>query len=332
MLFISTNNKFQAIRPFEFVRIDRGRLLFIGSNPNEVLLLIVVGESFTDVCCGRMAILAGCLHGRCRVQHRIMQFDSSGHTLVIIINNGKEDWIRRKTRYLLDLRQMLMLKIQSVDTGRCQFIGTVFIFIISDHLLTAAGITGQGEGCERVVPGQNFELDQRRCAGNDASCVTAGVCQALRRTDSFSLLAREFREAVGPVIVRSVRCRCINHADIRIFNQGYRLAGTIIWQAKEYNVCRIQELLTFLEIVSLIFINAEEFEVIPLSDSVIDLKTGSAGLTVNVDFCFHRLLFSFLLTSLFLASHFFLFLTIMSSIRNHVSRSSSPSTPYHTSG
>ena len=65
--------------------------------------------------------------------------------------------------------------------------GVSALFILTDHLLAAAAVTGEGKAVEGVIDGKNAGVDEGVQDRNDAAGVAAGDSHFFCRDDGFLL-------------------------------------------------------------------------------------------------------------------------------------------------
>ena len=117
--------------------------------------------------------------------------------------------------------------------------------------------------------------------------MAARVCDPLAGRDGSALLFGKLRISVGPVIGSAVCGGCVDHADVRILDQGDSLNGACVRKAEEYDVGVVQEFLTLVQIMTLFFLDPEKGEILSLSDPLVDLESCGAGLSVDINLCLH---------------------------------------------
>ena len=101
------------------------------------------------------------------------------HTGVIIPNDRAEHGLCSQSRHGHHLREMLVLKCRSVKPRRIQRGVSVCVLILSDHLLPAAGVSGERKTCQRRIRRDKAGACQRGDRGYKTRRVTAGICNAL---------------------------------------------------------------------------------------------------------------------------------------------------------
>ena len=183
-----------------------------------------------------------------------------------------------------------MLQVEAIDARCVQQLRPSFCLILRDHLLTAAGIAGQAVAAHRVVLRNHAHRHQRCRRRNEAGRMTARVRYTLTRANRRPLRFRQLWIAIGPVWIRPVCRRRIDHAHVRIINEGNRFSGTFIRQTEKYDICAVEILLPLIRIVPELLRNPQQFEILALTDTVIDLKSRRATLTIDINFRLHDFL------------------------------------------
>ena len=82
-----------------------------------------------------------------RSMHKVCVYarehNGSRHALVKVANDRNEHRRLRQTADVTHLRQVLMMQVQAVNALRIVPRIAVLVLILRDHLLAAAGVTGQ---------------------------------------------------------------------------------------------------------------------------------------------------------------------------------------------
>ena len=111
--------------------------------------------------------------------------------------------------------------------------------------------------------------------------------------DRGPLLLRQLRKSVYPSGTDPVRRGGIDHPDGGVLDQGDGLPGSVIGQAEENDVRSVQEFSPLLPVVSFIFIDPEQGQVLSFSDPFIDLQPCGPALSVYIYSCLHSALCPF---------------------------------------
>ena len=119
--------------------------------------------------------------------------------------------------------------------------------------------------------------------------MAARVRDALSGSDRRSLLFGGFRETVGPSVRCSVGGAGVDDPDIGVIDQRDCLSGSIVRKAQEYDIRGIQEFLPLVVVVTLLFRDPEELQIISGTDPVKDLQTCGSCLSVDIHLCLHAL-------------------------------------------
>ena len=117
--------------------------------------------------------------------------------------------------------------------------------------------------------------------------MAAGIGDPFAGSDGPALVRGQFRIAVGPVITGPVSCGSVDDTDVRIVDQGDGFDRARVRQTEEYDIRVVEEFLSFRQVVTLVFIDAQEGQVFPAADPFINLQACSSGLAVNIYFCLH---------------------------------------------
>ena len=181
-----------------------------------------------------------------------------------------------------------MVQVQAVNTLGIMPRVAVFVLILRDHLLAAAGITGQRSTGQRGVLRDDAARDERIYGGDKAARVAAGVRDALGIPDRFAVRLGQLSKAVIPVRVGAVRGRGINDTGGIILDERNGLACRRIRQAQERNVGCVQELAALLSVLALVLIDEQQLDVVAAAEALVNLEAGRALFAVDVNFRLHR--------------------------------------------
>ena len=215
-----------------------------------------------------------------------MQHDGGRHSLVVVVDNGKEDGSCLEAADFGHLGNMFVFERQAVDAGRVQGLRLVGGLVVGDHFLAAAGVAGQGEAGERVGSRDDAHPDERGSAGDETGRVAAGVGDPVAGRDGGALVGGELREAVSPAVGSAVGGGSVDDADAGVIDQRDGLDGACVGQAQEDDVRPVEEFAALFVVVALVFVDAHQFQVVPGADPVKNLQAGGAALSVYVYFCF----------------------------------------------
>ena len=130
--------------------IHRPLLRIVRQHRHKVLASVVFSQLIADLLSCRLAR-----------KEAVVKHDGCRHALVIIVHDRHEDRRVRKSRYLLHLRDMLMAESEPIDARSGEFLLAAFRLILSDHLLAAARISGEGIAGDRVIRRKNTHADKR---------------------------------------------------------------------------------------------------------------------------------------------------------------------------
>ena len=114
--------------------------------------------------------------------------------------------------------------------------------------------------------------------------MAAGIGDPVTRRDGRALLSAQLRKAVGPAVRSAVRRGGVDDAHIRVVDQRNSFPRTVIRQAQEYDVRRVEEFAPLIRIMALVLVDPHQFQVLPRSDPVKNLKAGRSCLSVYVNF------------------------------------------------
>ena len=117
--------------------------------------------------------------------------------------------------------------------------------------------------------------------------MAARIRDPLARCNRCPLFAGELRKSVGPLIRCSVCGGRVDHAHVRVLDQGDRLDRARVRQTEKDDIRHVQEFLSLREIVALVLIDAQKGEILPHPDALENLKTGRAGLAIYIYFRTH---------------------------------------------
>ena len=161
LALMAADHDLQMVSAGQFIGIECSAVCAERHDAHEVRARVVFLKSFADV-----------LRGGSAGQHTVVQHNGGRHSLVVIVDYGQENGRCLEAADFDHFRDVFVLERQAVDAGRVEGLCLVGRLIIRDHLLAAAGITGQGEAGERVENRHNSHSDQR-CSAGDAGQRTA---------------------------------------------------------------------------------------------------------------------------------------------------------------
>ena len=165
-----------------------------------------------------------------------VETDRDFHAGVVIRDDGREERCLAELADLHDLRKMLVLLGEAVLAGRGER-KRLFLFVFLDHFFAAAAVAGEGYDVERVIDRKDACVDERIQDRDRAAGVAAGDGDLLCFADGLVLLGREFREAVDPVFLGAVGRGGVKDANAGAFGGFHNLAGGIIGETKEHEIC-----------------------------------------------------------------------------------------------
>ena len=96
------------------------------------------------------------------------------------------------------------------------------------------------------------------------------------------LAGQQLGEAVDPAGGGAVGGGGVHHPGVLVFDERHRLHGGGVWQAQEHQIGRVQETLALGGVLALVRVNAQQLDVVPGSQALVDLQAGGALLAVNV--------------------------------------------------
>ena len=79
----------------------------------------------------------------------------------------------------------------------------------------------------------------------------------------------------------------VNHAHVRVLDQGDRLDRPRVRQTEKDDIRHVQEFLSLREIMALVLVDAQKGEIFPHPDALVNLKAGRAGLAIYIYFRTH---------------------------------------------
>ena len=179
-----------------------------------------------------------------------------------------------------------MAEVQPIDPGAVQR-PALLALIFRDHLLAAAGVTGEGEAGQGVVLWEHPHGRQGVDAGDEAGGVTAGVADPLALADQRAVELGQLRKAVGPVLRGAVGSGGVDDAGRRILHHAYRLPGSVVRQAQKHQVRFVEEFLPLRRVLALILVDEQQLNVRPGRQTIVNLEAGGALLAVNIYLGFH---------------------------------------------
>ena len=211
-----------------------------------------------------------------------MQQHRGTHALVYIPKNREKSGGMLQSGQLLHLRQVLVGETQGVRGRAVQPGVPVRVLILGNHLLPAAGVAGQRPAGQGVVRRDYAVLDQRSHTGQKPGGVATGVRHPLRRLDGLLLPLFQLRKAVHPIGMGAVGGGAVNHSGILVVDEGHRLHRGGVGQAEKDQISRVEEPSPLLCVLPLGRVDEEELNVLPLSQTVINLESCGTLLAVDV--------------------------------------------------
>lgn len=187
-----------------------------------------------------------------------------------------------QSRHLLHLGQMLVLQAEAVDVGGVQGRSPVRRLVFRNHLPAAAGVAGERVAGHRIVGGQDPHGHQGGGGRQKAGGVTAGVGHPFGVPDPLPLAGQQLGEAVDPAGGGAVGGGGVHHPGVLVFDERHRLHGGGVGQAQEHQIGRVQETFALGGVLALVRVNAQQLDVVPGSQALVDLQAGGALLAVNV--------------------------------------------------
>ena len=117
--------------------------------------------------------------------------------------------------------------------------------------------------------------------------MAARVGDALGGLDPGALILGQFRQAEGPRRIDAMRGGGVDHTGVRVVDQRDRFLGRFVRQAQESHVGSIDQALALGQILALVGVDLEHFDIAALGEVFVDLQAGGAFLAVDKDFVGH---------------------------------------------
>ena len=175
-----------------------------------------------------------------------------------------------------------MGKTDGIEAGGVQQRAAVRGLVLGDHLLAPAGVAGEGEAGDGIVPGQNPQFGERGGGGQKTGGVAAGVGHPIGELDALALAGQQLGNAVYPALGGAVGGGGVDDPGLGVVNQGDRLFGSGVRQAEEHQVGLVQKLSAFLQVLALVLVNEQQLDVVPAAQALVDLQAGGALFPVNI--------------------------------------------------
>ena len=219
-----------------------------------------------------------------------MKRDRHFHALVVVVDDRVEDRLFLESADDLHLGDVLVIAVQRI-MARCEERFPFFVgLIVGDHFLAAARVAGQTPGGQRDGLVDDTEFHERIDDADEAGGITAGVRDPFAIDDVLPVFERQFREPVVPGRIRAVRGRGVDDLRLGVLDELHGFNGGRVRQTQEHEVCRVHELFPLIDVPMEFIGDDEQFDVVSLSETVIDLQACGACLTVDVDLRFHGIL------------------------------------------
>ena len=165
-----------------------------------------------------------------------MQHDGGHHPLADVPQDGDEHGGAVQPGQLLHLGQVLVGKTDGIEAGGVQQRAAVRGLVLGDHLLAPAGVAGEREAGDGIVPGQYPQLDQGGGGGQKAGGVAAGVGHPAGELDALALAGQQLGKAVHPALGGAVGGGGVDDPGLGVVDQRDRLFGGGVRQAEEDQV------------------------------------------------------------------------------------------------
>ena len=117
---------------------------------------------------------------------------------------------------------MLVALSHTVRAGASHLCRFLLAFVLSNHLLAPAGITGEGEAGEHRLFRQNSHGHQGIHHADKTGGVAAGIGHPFGGFNARALTGQQFGKAVHPALRRTVGGRGIDDPGVGIDDQGHR--------------------------------------------------------------------------------------------------------------
>ena len=134
------------------------------------------------------------------------------------------------------------------------------------------------------------QLHQGIDAGDEARSVTAGIRHPLGVYDVLPVFGGQLREAIGPVRGGAVGGGGVDHPGAGVLDEGHRLHRSGIRQAEKDQIRSVEQFFPRLRVLPLGLVDAQQLDVLPPAQTVINLQAGGPLLAVDVYFGFAHVL------------------------------------------
>ncbi|EPX78706.1 Tryptophan synthase alpha chain [Salipiger mucosus DSM 16094] len=262
-LGVAVHRQLQPVRPVERLRHHPGRVPLGRHHRYEALA--VVGRAQQRLRLGHaLAPEPGKLH-----RHR--------HALRVVPHRRHETRRSAQQTVAGDLGQVLVPLRRAVEEGTAG----LAVLELGDHRLAAAGIAGDARDRRPRVrldqPAGNQRPDQRDRAGRPA----ARVRHVARGGDGRMLALGHFRKAEDPVRIDPVRRRGVDDPRAMPLGQRHGLAGGIVGQAQDGDLCLGQRLGARGGVLAPLRVHGDQRDVVAAREALADLQTRRAGFAVD---------------------------------------------------
>ncbi len=188
----------------------------------------------------------------------------------------------------VDFFEMFMLQVEGVVAHwALGIIGVIGLGIGGDHILSSAGISGDGMDCDWMIARHDVRRDQRPEQRERADCIASWVGDVFCCSDSLWLSFVPFWHAIGPVFFGAVSGACVEQFEARRCGHADGFARGVIGQAEHGEVGAVEGVLARAGIFALFVGEQNEFDAGLFGESFVDLQSGCADMTVYEDAFFH---------------------------------------------
>ena len=148
-----------------------------------------------------------------------------------------------------------MLEAQAVNSRCVVELRFLRGFVLRDHLLSAAGVSGEGKYSEGRLLRDHSRRHKRIDRNHESRCVTARICSKFRVNDCIFMRSGKLRNSICPAR-RGAVCRgSVDDPREILLHKTHRLLRRRIRQAEEGDIRRVDEFLSLIRVFPLCFIN-----------------------------------------------------------------------------
>ena len=213
------------------------------------------------------------------------------HAVEVVRNDGEERRRGSKPAVVLHLLEMLVLLSQRIQTRGFEQYVAIVGFILRDHLVSAAAVSGERGAAHERVFFQDTACDQGRGQREKPACVAAGHAHARRAVELIKPAIPSFRQAIDPAFADAVRGGRVDDAHMLFCDHLAGFDCRILRQAENRHIAAVEHFPSQFGIFAFPFRQGEQLQIRALGQPIIDPQSRGSFFAVDKNFR-HRILVS----------------------------------------